>query len=36
LKKLIEIKEEITKVEYKIKSGQTTDGETLLELAMLS
>lgn len=36
LKKLIEIKEEITKVEYKIKSGQTTSGETLLELAMLS
>lgn len=36
LKKLIEIKEEVTKAEYKIKSGQTTDGETILELAMLS
>ena len=36
LKKLIEIKEEITKAEYKIKSGQTTAGETLLELALLS
>ena len=36
LKKLIEVKEEVTKAEYKIKSGQTIDGETILELAMLS
>ena len=36
LKRLIEIKEEVTKAEYKINSGQTVNEETILELAMLS
>lgn len=36
LKKLIEIRDKIIEAEYKIKSGQTTAEETILELAMLS
>ena len=33
---LVKLRQNLAEAEYKIKSGQTTDGETILELAMLS
>ena len=36
LERLIEIRKNLINAEYKLKTGQTLSGETVLELALLS